>query len=636
MCGFVVHVALHSGPPDVARLGRATDLLAHRGPDDAGRFIEGGIGIGFRRLSIFDLSTAGHQPMASSDGRFVVAFNGAIFNFVELRGELQALGHQFRSSSDTEVLLAAYREWGSDCLDRFNGMWAFVIYDRLEKRIFGSRDRFGIKPLFWYADDDSLIFASEIKAIRDSGLARLEFNEQVLAEFLLEGTLDHSEDTFYRRVSQVPAGTAFETNLNGRLVWHRYWSVLDAAQALPVPSDPPAAFAELFEDAVRLRMRSDVPVGVLLSGGLDSSSILCSMGRQLSPATREGEFGALCYMDPHFDETPFIDATLAQTRASLWRLDVDPAGFWDTFARVIWHQDEPVHSINSVVGFHLMKLARAHDVKVVLNGQGADETLAGYSSYFTSYWIELLRSGRLLALEQSLRAVAQARGGRSNVLSEVFGMLLGQARQKVPGYPALARRRRRARLERKSWASDDVKRLWTQRDQPAAPDLAAALHYSLERSHLPVYLRVEDRNSMAHGVEQRLPFLDHRLVALAFRLGPEWKLRGDRTKVILREAMRGRIPEVVRTRTQKFGFPTSVDSWFRGPLYGRLRDMLSSRTVRESGLWDLGAVERALDQHRRGDANVGERLFDVVQVCLWLQLSEWQGDAARERGQLRA
>ena len=174
------------------------------------------------------------------------------------------------------------------------------------------------------------------------------------------------------------------------------------------------------------------------------------------------------------------------------------------------------------------------------------------------------------------------------------------------------------------------------RDNPAPFDLAAALRFSIERSHLPVYLRVEDRNSMAHGVEQRLPFLDHRLVALAFRLGADWKLRGEYTKVILREAMRGRIPESVRTRVQKFGFPTSVDGWFRGPLYSRLKDMLASRVVRQSGVWDLAAVEHALDQHRRGDINVGENLFDVVQVCLWLGLSDSQRHARKAPDRLQA
>ena len=630
MCGFVVIVALDSGCPDAGGLARATELLTHRGPDDAGRFVEGGVAMGFRRLSVFDLSAAAHQPLVSADGRYVIVFNGAIFNFIELRAELQALGHRFRSSGDTEVLLTAYIQWGSACLARLNGMWAFVIYDRLETRLFGSRDRFGVKPLFLYADGRQFVFTSEIKAIRDSGLARLDVNHRTLTQFVFEGVLDAGDETFYKNVSRVPAGMAFETRQGGALSWHRYWSLTDSAQAEPAPSDPAAAFATLFEDSVALRMRSDVPVGVLLSGGIDSSSIICSMARQ-RPTNAACRLGALCYMDPQFDETAFIDATLAQTKASLWRLDVAPMDLWDTCANVLWQQDEPVHSINALVGYHLMQLARSQGVEVVLNGQGADETLAGYQSYFIPYWIELLRTGRMKTLHASLRDVAQVNGSGSRVYRGLLRACLGRSIRHLPGYAALSRMRRRRRIEQSSWAADDLKYHWSPSHEYAAPDLSNALQWSIEQSHLPVYLRVEDRNSMAHGVEMRLPFLDHRLVSLAFRLGSDWKLKGGLTKVLLREAMRGGIPERVRTRTQKFGFPVAINEWLRGPLSMRIRDTLASRFVRESGIWNMRAVWKALERHERGEANVGEALFDVVQACLWLQMSNEPVSFAQRR-----
>ncbi len=626
MCGFVVVASLNSEQTDQGQLEHATAVLGHRGPDDSGYFSGDGVGIGFCRLSIFDLSSAGHQPMISPDGRYVLCFNGAIYNFEELRQDLVAKGHRFRSRGDTEVLLAAWVEWGANCLPRLNGMWAFVIFDRQTRRLFGARDRFGVKPLYWSRTDRSLVFASEIKAIRDAGLAPMSIDRVALADFLLEGRLDVDGRTFYEGPRQVPAGTQFEADLSGRLRWHRYWSIDEAAQSVDVPADPAEAFAHLFEDSIRLRMRSDVPVGVLLSGGLDSTSIVCSMARQLPGPAREHSLGALAYMDPQFDERAYIDATLGQTQAQLLPLDIAPGDVWDSVAAVIWHQDEPVHSVNAVLGYHLMRLARSHGIKVVLNGQGADETLAGYPDFFSVYRLELLRAGRLRTLHRSIRA---ANGTATDAWARVATASLYRALRWMPGYAALAPRRRRARIARASWVAPALKARWRPHEHADVTTLDAALRHSLEHSHLPVYLRVEDRNSMAHGVEERLPFLDHRLVAFAFRLGADWKLRGSQTKVLLREAMRGRIPEAVRTRSQKFGFPTSVDAWFRGPLFEPLKDLLGSRIVREADIWDVPRLHNALEQHRAGTIDIGESLFEVVQVCHWLDLSHQSANKAR-------
>jgi asparagine synthase (glutamine-hydrolysing) len=621
MCGFVGMVSRLGGPIDEAMLARMTGLLAHRGPDGGGMFVEGALGLGFRRLAIFDLAPSGDQPMFSADGRHVIVFNGAIYNFVELRVELEGLGHAFRSTGDTEVLLAAYRQWGRDCLHRLNGMWAFLVYDRVERRMFGARDRFGVKPLFWRRDGGSVVFTSEIKAIRDSGFARLDVDWQTLAEFLVDRRLDASDRTLYRGVNRVPAGVAFEVDAAGDIEWWRYWSVIEAAEAAEPPADPAGAYAELFEDAVRLRMRSDVPVGVLLSGGLDSTSVICSMARQLGePHLRHADLTALCYFDPEFGESTFIDATLEQTRASLSRLHSSPAELWDTLPEQLWHQDEPVHSINSVVLFQLMKLARSQGVKVVLSGQGADEVLGGYSNYFLNYWVELLRAGRPQAAWREVESLSRELGQSALAhYSAALRVCLKQMLHSVPGYTRLADQRRRREVGRCAWLSNEVRQHWRPAERMRASTLNEALRWSLERANLPLYLRVEDRNSMAQGVEMRTPFLDHRLVSLAFRLGPDWKLRGACTKVLLRESMRDRVPEVVRTRPGKFGFPVAVDSWFRGELYEPLKDMLASRTVRESGLWNVSQVDQDLDRHRRGDVNIGVRLFDVIQSCLWIQ-----------------
>jgi asparagine synthase (glutamine-hydrolysing) len=618
MCGFVATISAGGQPVDVGLLERMADLVRHRGPDGAGRFVEGPVGLAFRRLAIFDLAPTGEQPMTSADGRYVIVFNGAIYNFIELRAELEALGHTFRSTGDTEVLLTAWREWGPACLPRLNGMWAFLIYDRRERRLFGSRDRFGVKPLFWYRDRTRLVFSSEIKSIRDSGATPLTLDLQTVADQLLNERVDSTERTLYREVQRVPAGTWFEVEPSGDFKWSRYWSLPEAVANAPAPGDPPAAWAELFDDAVRLRMRSDVPVGVLLSGGLDSSSIMCSMARQLGPnGARHSGLFALCYMDPEFDESTYIDANLQQTGGKLERLETGPIALWDALSDHLWHQDEPVHSFSSVVVHQLMKLAHARGIKVVLNGQGADELLAGYRSYFADYWLELARRGRFGSARREIAAFARAHGQPSaGLFPRTLAMLLRQTLHGLPGQAAIARRWRRPAPQRERWVSAEVRRHWQPVTQEPWHSLNEALRSSLERAHLPLYLRTEDRNSMAHGVELRVPFLDYRLVTLAFRLGSEWKIRGEYTKVLMREAMTGRIPDLVRTRVQKFGFPTAVDQWFRGPLLEPLRDLLASRVVRESGLWNLPEVDRDLQRHCRGEANLSDRLFDVAQLSL--------------------
>ncbi len=295
--------------------------------------------------------------------------------------------------------------------------------------------------------------------------------------------------------------------------------------------------------------------------------------------------------------------------------------------RHLWHQDEPVHSFTSVVGFKLMELAKSHNVKVLLNGQGADEVLAGYSNYFMDYWSEIIRAGRVWTAGNSIREFAAAKGHSPLTLAAVaLRKCLGTTLHAIPGYPALVRARRSAGVRANEWVSRDVKSNWVPLPLEHYDDLNATLRACVETSPLPLYLRVEDRNAMAHGVEVRLPFLDYRLVTLAFSLGARWKIGGPYTKLLLRDAMRGQIPEIVRTQVRKLGFPTPVDDWFREGMYEPLRDLLASRVVRESSLWNLATVDRALEQHRRGEANMGNKLFDVAQMCLWMSAA-WHSPA---------
>ena len=625
MCGFALVLGPAGSTPDANQTARMGELIAHRGPDDSGEFREQGLAMVFRRLSIFDLAPSGHQPMLSADARHVIVFNGAIYNFIELRAELAAFGHTFRSTGDTEVLLAAYRQWGAGCLPRLNGMWAFAIYDRQTRRVFAARDRFGIKPLFWFHDARGLVLTSEIKTLRDSGYARLAPNWQTIAAFLLEDRLDETADTFYAGVWRVPAGSYFETDGSAPPTFQRYWNIDEAAETLALPSDPVGQFRDVFDDSIRLRMRSDVPVGVLLSGGLDSTSIISGMAAQRQASgTQSSVLGALCYRDPQYDETALVDETLRQTGASLWPLEANPTQFWNSLDRHLWHQDEPVHSFTSVVIYELMKLARQHGVKVILNGQGADEVLAGYGNYFFTYWTELVRAGHPWFAHREMMAFAHHHHvAASKVHLTVLRGVLAYVKSRMPGYRQMADARNRARLKHNTWVSEDVKRHWRPPELPWFRTLTEHLRWSVERASLPLYLRVEDRNSMAHAIEVRLPFLDYRLVALAFRLGSRWKLREEYSKVLLRKAMRGRISEPVRTQVHKLGFPTSTDGWFRGELFERCKDLLASRSLRESGIWNVSEIERSLERHKQGTQRVGGKLFDVVQFTAWLALSKF-------------
>ncbi len=622
-------LGLGDRPADPAALSRMAQSIAHRGPDDSGLYLDGQVGFAFRRLSILDLSATGHQPMASSDGQLVIVFNGEIYNYIELRNELRAAGYRFRSSSDTEVLLAAYRHWGPACLSRLNGMWAFVIHDRRRRVLFGARDRFGVKPLFLHRGKGCWLLASEVKALLASGLYARETNWQVAADFLIHGRLDETEATFYARVTQVPPGCAFEIRLDGSWRQWTYWS-LSHIEPEPIP-DVEGAVAELLEDAVRIRLRSDVPVGVCLSGGLDSTAIICAMARN----RQGGDLGqaapllAFCYHDPAFDERAFIADTLSQTGALLRRISLTPEEMWHSLARVLWFHDEPIISGWPIAGFHLMKLAACNGVKVVLDGQGSDEVLAGYLGYFHDHWYTLLRTGQSARAWREIQAYAAGHGASgAQLFVHSLGRLVHHQLRRFKPYRTVARRLRGRRLQQESWfAPCLLERLTQGHPGYQDPDLNAVLRGAVERTPLPQNLRVEDRNSMAHGVEARLPFLDYRLVSLAFRTPADRKMEGAWNKALLRTGLRGRIPDSVRNRVDKMGFPTSLHTWLTGVLAEPLRDILASRAARERGIYNVNEILRVLEHNHRIEPRAALRLFHVAEFELWHDLHRDSGDS---------
>lgn len=617
MCGFAAMLGLQGKAADAAVLEGMMAAISHRGPDDSGIYLSGTVGLGFRRLSILDLTQSGHQPMSSRDGACTIVFNGEIYNYRELRAELEGAGYSFHSTGDTEVLLSSYLHWGVDCVSRLNGMWAFLIHDRRRGLVFGSRDRFGIKPLFMNRNHCSVLFASEIKAIRASRLAQEQTNWSVAADFLLRGRLDQTSETFYTGVAQIPPATAFELTDDGRYREWRYWSLEDAPE-----SDPSRAtdeFAELFEDSVRLHMRSDVPVGVHLSGGLDSTSIICAAARLRAEEGSRQSLMAFSFIESEYDETNFINDTLRQTQAQLVRLESDPVRFWNNLKEVLWYQDEPFHSIYLLVAYELMRMTAAHGVKVVLNGQGADETLAGYPSYFRDYWNGLIRAGQpAKAWDEMGRYVAVHGGSRLQLLAAQAKHLAQGALRQSRQYRRAAAWNERKRLANDDWFSPEFCGRLPARDDGGDPrDLNGALAFSIRRQPLPLYLRIEDRISMAHSIESRVPFLDHRLVSYAYGLPSNWKMRGPLNKFILREAMRGRIPESVRNRPEKFGFPVPARRWLADRLFEPAREAILTRQASERGIYQMRNIERDLERYRRGEIDVTYKLFNVVQFETW-------------------
>jgi len=622
MCGFVGMVALNGAPADLKIIDRMSSRLQHRGPDGAGTFVSGSVAFGFRRLSILDLSPSGNQPMFSPDGQTVLVFNGEIYNYVELRKELRALGHEFKSTGDTEVLLHAYMEWGRDCLPKLNGMWAFLIYDRRKSKIFGSRDRFGEKPLYSHRSDDRILFSSEIKGILASGHYQEKPNWKTVSRFLYEGRLDQpggQRETFYHGIGEIPAGTAFELDLSGHLQEWKYWFLPERCE--PAIKDPAEAFYELFEDSLRLRLRSDVPVATFLSGGLDSTSIACAWAKINRDALRE-PIVAFTYQPTEFDESRYINDTVKRTGAELVRFEPHASDLWQRLERVIWYQDEPVHSLAAVISFELTRLASERGVKVILNGGGPDEYLAGYHAFFPNYWSSLLRSGQVREVWREIRAYCLAHGGEPTTLFRSF--LLSQSRAELGRTPALRQFGlwlRHRRVQRNPWFTQELcSHLEFEKSAYSEPTLETVLRRSVEQTPLPLYLRIEDRNSMAHSVEMRMPYLDHRLVSFAFQLPAWWKMNGPWNKYALRNAMRHRIPESVRTRLDKFGFPAPLKSWFADGLYQPMQDLLCSQGMRERGIYNLDRIRRDLELHRQGKVDVTGKLFTLAQFEIWFKL----------------
>lgn len=629
MCGIAGLVGATS---DVRRalITKMIDRIAHRGPDGEGVFCDETVALGHRRLSIVDLSAAGHQPMQMAD-RYVITYNGEIYNHIELRAELQREGYRFVSHSDTEVILAAYDRWGPECLDRFNGMWAFALYDRHARTLFLARDRFGVKPLYyWHGADGMFAFASEIKQFVDLPGWSARINGQRAYDYLNWGVTDHTHETLFDGVYQVLPGHFALLDLSrfARMsdragaaegaITLTQWYRLNAAAFegdFALASD---RLRELLEDSVRLRLRADVPVGSCLSGGLDSSSIVCLMKRQL-----EGEGGAYqqhtfsaCSKIDKYDESRHIDRVVADTGVVSHRVYPALEELFPALSALTWHQDEPFGSTSIFAQWNVFGLASKQRIKVMLDGQGADEQLAGYHSFFAPRFASLFRSARWLELVREVRAAGPHHGYNGIFAAKQIGKSLLPRPLKD-----FARRASGAIHNTPEWLSLD--RLGATAGEPfrdgrAHESMREMSIEQLVRSNLPMLLHWEDRNSMAHGVEARLPFLDYRFVEFALGLPDEYKLSQGVTKRVMRQAMQGILPESVRMRMDKMGFVTPEEVWLREQAPDQFRRAMDE-AIDGSGGIITPAARTLIESMIAGQTPFSFTAWRLVSFGAWMQ-----------------
>jgi asparagine synthase (glutamine-hydrolysing) len=531
------------------RVEHATAALAHRGPDDVGLEDLGEVILGHTRLAIIDLSAAGHQPMRHGSLRLV--FNGEIYNYRELRSELTALGHRFDTDTDTEVLLKAWVHWGPSALRRLTGMWAFALHDSHSRQLVLSRDPFGIKPLYYVAMKGGTAFASEIPALLAMGYPARANIDRVI-DYVVTAATDHTTETFFDGVRQVPAGHNLIIDLkNHGARQERYYAIPDK---LPVRSIED--FAEQISESVRLHLRSDVPIGTCLSGGLDSSTVAALAVRELSRRGETTGFAAVTAQseDPRIDETRYAQQVVQHCNLD-W--SVTRPGYREFAAGIeqcLVRQGEPVGGPSVFMQYCVMRRAKEAGLKVMLDGQGGDETLLGYERYYVAYFLHLLRRGRLADLAREFRLATRHSRLTFRTLAAYAAYF---------GNPRL----RRARLDRRSWFVDSElrRRADATIEQMAQGyfDLGRLQRTELQHHCLPHLLRYEDRNSMAVSIEARVPFVTPAVVECALGLAPRDKIRDGYTKFAIRRLAAGILPNDIAWRRDKIGFEAPSVAWMR-------------------------------------------------------------------------
>ena len=629
MCG-INGIALSSrshAALDVGLLERMRDVITHRGPDDAGLFLDGNLGLGHRRLSIVDVA-AGHQPMTNEDETLHITFNGEIYNHADFREELEARGHVYRTHCDTETILHLYEEHGASVVQHLRGMFAFAIWDQRRRELFIARDRLGVKPLYYvHTDDGSLYFASEIKSLLAARAVTPELNVGALPDYLANHATS-GEETLFRNVKRLMPGHTLVWS-DGEINIKEYWDVRfereEEARGLS-DEDYISEWKELFETSVRLRLMADVPLGMFLSGGIDSSAIAAVMSGLVDEPIKTF---SVAFAEREANELEYARLVARKFGTDHHEVVVSPEDFFAALPTLVWHEDEPIAHPSSVALNFVSRLAAKH-VKVVLTGEGSDELLAGYGRYRKTVYNLALGARYHKLTGQALRSVIE-RGVKTlpvgsrvrQKLSRSFlcvapdiesiyfdnfavfshsmqqDLLTPETKERVNGINPYA-------------AVGDYL------GHTDADSLLNQLLYVDIKTYLHELLMKQDQMSMAASIESRVPFLDHKLVEYTARLPERLKLRGLTTKYILRKAMKGLLPEEILTRS-KMGFPVPVGAWFRGAYSGMIDEYVLGARAMDRGLFDEQFVRRLVQSHQSGGENHSERLWALVNLEIWLR-----------------
>ena len=613
MCGITGFVDRSNVTPDLALLQRMSGVIAHRGPDDCGHFVNQGVGLGHRRLSIIDLSTHGHQPMSNEDGTIWLVYNGEIYNYAAIADQLKKKGHTFRSNSDSEVIIHAYEEFGTECLKFFNGMFAFALWDSVKKRLFSARDRVGIKPFYYHYDGATLVFGSEIKSLLHHPSVPQQPDVDIIRRYLLLGSTI-SDDTWYRGIKQLPPGSWLILQ-NGELTIKKYWDVTyepDYSRSFESFTDELRA---LLQDAVRLHLRSDVPVGAYLSGGIDSSTLVSIAARELNNGIHT--FSAAFNEGKEFDEREFI--RIVSDAYGTKHSEVTPVSsdLSTLLPTLLWHLDEPVIGAAILPMYRVSELVRNSGVKVVIGGQGGDELFGGYPPYYVSAAKNVITefaSGNFnSAICRELPHLPEYlfKGGAANRLIN-----------RLKPAQATIQWLRNAKNTRQ-----EMKDIWSVALQgsPTSNIFDKASYFDLKYG-LPGLLQQEDRMSMAWSIESRVPLLDYRIVEFSGKI-PSWmKVRRGVLKSVLRQSVRGIVPNQILDRKDKKGFPTPSGKWFAGELKGYISTTLLAKELLSAEIVDPGALATMVEAHTSGKADYGHILWKVLNLEIWMRgvASGWQ------------
>lgn len=625
MCG-INGIALSSQSSrrlDKELLVRMRDCLVHRGPDDSGVFLDRNVGLGHRRLSIVDV-TAGHQPMTNEDGTLHITYNGEIYNHADFRAELEAAGHVYQTRCDTETILHLYEEHHDRCVERLRGMFAFAIWDQNKKELFIARDRLGVKPLYYVlTSDGSLYFASEIKSLLVAGAVAPELNYRALPDYLANHATSGEETLFVGVKRLLPGHTLLWRD--GQIAIRKYWDVTFPKSASTRHSDKDyiAEWLELFRTSVRLRLMADVPLGMFLSGGIDSSAIAALMSTMVDEPIKTF---SVAFEEREANELEYARLVAKKFNTDHHEIVVSPEEFFGALPQLIWHEDEPLAHPASVPLYFVSLLASRH-VKVVLTGEGSDEMLAGYYRYRKTVYnlsfghrYERLTTPALRGVVRRAIQNMPVAGRVKQKLGRTFLCLPSDLESLYFDNFSVFRSDMQGRLL--SGATRElvgpldpyagIRSLLADSD---ADTLLNQLLYADTKTYLHELLMKQDQMSMAASIESRVPFLDHKLVEFTASLPERMKLRGMTTKYILRESMKGILPEPILTRS-KMGFPVPLSAWFRGPFRGLVDEYVLGERARARGIFNHAYLRQLVDEHQSG-ANHSERLWMLVNFEIW-------------------